>query len=74
MAAHVMAGIGGKGGTVVGVIWFENVLTYVLVAARVYTRRYIRGSVGWDDLCLVITSVSISWPCLGNRLISFSFS
>ncbi|RSM15730.1 hypothetical protein BHE90_008379 [Fusarium euwallaceae] len=57
MAAHVMAGIGGKGGTVVGVIWFENVLTYVLVGARVYTRRYIRGSVGWDDLCLVITSL-----------------
>ncbi|KAJ3464687.1 hypothetical protein MRS44_009473 [Fusarium solani] len=57
MAAHVMAGIGGKGGTVVGVLWFENFLTYVLVAARVYTRRYIRGSVGWDDLCLVITSL-----------------
>lgn len=74
MAAHVMAGIGGKGGTVVGVIWFENVLTYILVAARIYTRRYIRGSVGWDDLCLVITSVSLSWPCLGNRLMSLSFS
>ncbi|KAJ4310435.1 hypothetical protein N0V84_010967 [Fusarium piperis] len=57
MAANVMAGIGGKGGTVVGVIWFENVLTYALVGARVYTRRYIRGSVGWGDLCLVITSL-----------------
>ncbi|KAM5343710.1 hypothetical protein ACJ41O_012247 [Fusarium nematophilum] len=50
-------GIGGKGGVVVGVLWAENVLSYVLIGLRVYTRRYIRGSVGWDDLCLVIVAL-----------------
>lgn len=52
------AGIGGKGGTVVGVLWAENAICYVLIGLRLYTRRYIRGSIGWDDLCLVATSVS----------------
>ncbi|KAH6999436.1 hypothetical protein EDB80DRAFT_650261 [Ilyonectria destructans] len=47
------AGIGGKGATVIGVLWAENVISYVLIGLRVYTRRYIRGSLGWDDLCLV---------------------
>ncbi|KAM0545806.1 hypothetical protein ACHAPJ_011132 [Fusarium lateritium] len=50
------AGIGGKGGMVVGVLWAENIICYILIGLRVYTRRYIRGSVGWDDLCLIATS------------------
>lgn len=51
------AGIAGKGGMVVGVIWAENALSLVLIGMRSYTRRYIRGKLGWDDVCLWITWV-----------------
>ncbi|KAF4994213.1 hypothetical protein FDECE_13210 [Fusarium decemcellulare] len=51
------AGIGGKGGMVAGILWFENVVSYVLIGMRIYTRRYIRGSLGWDDFCLVAVAI-----------------
>ncbi|KPM36263.1 hypothetical protein AK830_g10288 [Neonectria ditissima] len=51
------AGIGGKGGLVVGVIWAENIISYTVIGLRIYTRRYIRGSLGWDDLCLLIVAL-----------------
>lgn len=56
--AYEAPGIGGKGGMVIGVIWAENLLSFVLIALRVYTRKFIKGKVGWDDICLIIT-----WVC-----------
>lgn len=57
MADYVAPGIGGKGGMVIGVIWAENLLTFGLISLRVYTRKFIKGKVGWDDICLIITWV-----------------
>ncbi|CAM1510801.1 Fc.00g083140.m01.CDS01 [Cosmosporella sp. VM-42] len=56
-ASYKLAGVGGKGGVVTGVIWAENVLSYSLIGLRIYTRRYIRGKLGWDDVCLVIVAI-----------------
>jgi hypothetical protein len=58
MADYVAPGIAGKGGMVIGVIWAENLLSFGLISLRVYTRKFIKGKVGWDDICLVITWVS----------------
>ncbi|CAG9957028.1 unnamed protein product [Clonostachys rosea f. rosea IK726] len=49
------AGIGGRGGTVLAVIWGENFLTLILIGLRFYTRHFIRGKVGWDDYWLIVT-------------------
>ncbi|KAF5620097.1 integral membrane protein pth11 [Fusarium sp. NRRL 52700] len=54
------AGLGGKGPMVVGVLWAENVVCYILIGLRLYTRRFIRGSIGWDDVCLVTTSALLT--------------
>lgn len=66
------AGIGGKGATVIGVLWAENVISYALIGLRVYTRRYIRGSLGWDDLCLVSVAVSNGLPPPRTRKLTFN--
>lgn len=58
------SGIGGKGGMVVGVIWAENALSLGLILLRMYTRRFVKGRLGWDDLCLVITWVRQQYYCL----------
>lgn len=54
------AGIGGRGGTVLAVIWGENFLTLILIGLRFYTRHFIRGKVGWDDYWLIVTWVGLS--------------
>lgn len=69
---YVAPGIAGKGGMVVGVIWAENLLALILIGLRTYTRRYVRGKLGWDDTCLIITWVSEAplpcrWSILGGQ-------
>nr|RBR01100.1 hypothetical protein FVER53263_10593 [Fusarium verticillioides] len=51
------AGVGGKGGLLIGVFWAQIVLGIALIGLRIYTRSFIRGSVGWDDVCLILTLV-----------------
>ncbi|KAL5590347.1 hypothetical protein FOBRF1_013904 [Fusarium oxysporum] len=49
------AGVGGKGGLLIGVFWAQIALSIALIGLRIYTRSFIRGSVGWDDVCLIST-------------------
>ncbi|KAF5560113.1 sterol regulatory element-binding ECM22 [Fusarium napiforme] len=51
------AGVGGKGGLLIGVFWAQIALSIALIGLRIYTRSFIRGSVGWDDVCLISTLV-----------------
>ena len=55
-----MGSYGGRGPAVLSVVWAQTVVASVVVCLRVYTRRVILRSVGWDDLFLVITIVRIS--------------
>ncbi|KAG7406482.1 hypothetical protein Forpe1208_v014256 [Fusarium oxysporum f. sp. rapae] len=60
MRPHEMykeAGVGGKGGLLIGVFWAQIALSIALIGLRIYTRSFIRGSVGWDDICLISTLV-----------------
>ncbi|KLO90698.1 Uncharacterized protein LW94_4698 [Fusarium fujikuroi] len=51
------AGVGGKGGLLIGEFWAQIALSIALIGLRIYTRSFIRGSVGWDDVCLISTLV-----------------
>ncbi|KAM0082065.1 hypothetical protein ACKRZS_005785 [Fusarium odoratissimum] len=51
------AGVGGIGGLLIGVFWAQIALSIALIGLRIYTRSFIRGSVGWDDVCLISTLV-----------------
>ncbi|KAF4345178.1 sterol regulatory element-binding ECM22 [Fusarium beomiforme] len=51
------SGVGGKGGLLIGVFWAQIALSIGLIGLRIYTRSFIRGSVGWDDVCLIATLV-----------------
>lgn len=48
-----------KGPTLVGVLWMEVFLSLVILGARYYTRAFILRNMGWDDLLLAITWVSL---------------
>ncbi|RGP71693.1 hypothetical protein FLONG3_6997 [Fusarium longipes] len=50
------AGVGGKGPQLIGVLWFQMALSYFLIGLRLYTRSYIKGSIGVDDWCLISTA------------------
>lgn len=53
-----MSSYGGRGPTINGVLWTETLLAAVFVGARVYTRRFIQRTQGWDDLFLLL-----AWVC-----------
>ena len=54
-----MAVLQAKQRELLGVLWFETVLTLATVGLRWYTRQFIRGHIGWDDRFLAISWVSI---------------
>jgi hypothetical protein len=54
-----MGSYGGLGPTVNAVLWTETVLGFFFTVARVYTRKKIQRSFGWDDAMLVATCVSL---------------
>jgi predicted acyltransferase len=54
-----MTAYGGRGPVLNAVLWTETVAAFIFVALRVWTRKYVLNSLGWDDLCLVATWVRI---------------
>ncbi|KAF4120424.1 hypothetical protein GMORB2_3225 [Geosmithia morbida] len=55
--AYKAAGVGGKGPMMIGVLWFEILLSFAVISLRLWTRKYVKGKIGWDDICLVATFV-----------------
>ena len=49
--------IAGKGPVVVGVLWGQNVLSAIFIGLRFYTRKFVKGTLGWDDYTLMATWV-----------------
>lgn len=49
---------GGRGPTINGVLWAETVVAAFFVFAKIYTRRFILRTHGWDDLFLFLAWVS----------------
>lgn len=62
------AGVGGKGGLLIGVFWAQIAISIALIGLRIYTRSFIRGSVGWDDVCLISTLVGAVRLMQGTEL------
>ncbi|KPM36172.1 hypothetical protein AK830_g10396 [Neonectria ditissima] len=52
-----MGSYGGRGPTVNAALWTETVVAAIFVVLRVYTRKVILRSFGWDDFFLVVTLV-----------------
>ncbi|KAK7421449.1 hypothetical protein QQX98_002147 [Neonectria punicea] len=55
-----MGSYGGRGPTVNAALWTETVVASIFVLLRVYTRKVILRSFGWDDFFLVITLVLLA--------------
>ncbi|CAM1504640.1 Fc.00g022310.m01.CDS01 [Cosmosporella sp. VM-42] len=55
-----MGAYGGRGPAVIGVLWTQSVVASIIVLLRVYTRKVILRSVGWDDLFLLITIILLT--------------
>lgn len=49
--------LGGLGPMVNGVMWMQTALAFIFVVARIYTRRFIIRSLGWDDILIVVSLV-----------------
>jgi len=47
--------LSGKGPTAVAVMWLETTIALIFVTLRLYTRKYLTRSTGWDDYLLIIT-------------------
>lgn len=62
--AYEAAGIGGKGPLMIGIIWFEIFLGSLIIGLRLWTRKFVKGKIGWDDVCLVATQVRTSQICI----------
>ncbi|KAF2202044.1 hypothetical protein GQ43DRAFT_414482 [Delitschia confertaspora ATCC 74209] len=41
-----------------GVMWTQVVIAIVFIAARIYTRRIVINSVGWDDMLMLVNLVT----------------
>lgn len=67
---HEAAGMGGKGPMMVAILWAENFLSLVIISMRLYTRKFVKGKLGWDDICLIITWVCIPKTCCAKRELS----
>lgn len=48
-----------EGPKVIAITVCFNILSTVLIALRMYVRRFIRGALGWDDLLMVIAMVAV---------------
>ncbi|KAI5459432.1 hypothetical protein BGZ63DRAFT_361102 [Mariannaea sp. PMI_226] len=55
-----MSSYGGRGPTVNAVLWTETVLAGIFVLLRVYTRKVVLSSFGWDDFFLIITWILLA--------------
>lgn len=55
--------LGGKGITVVAVLFVEAFVSGLCIGLRWFTRKFVRGDVGADDFVLLATWVSaiLSW-------------
>lgn len=47
-----------QGPMLVGVLWMEVIICFIILCLRVYTRTIIRSNMGLDDLLLIVT-----WVC-----------
>ena len=54
--------LGDLGPTIVAVLWVETSMACVFVIARVYSRKFVSHSVGYDDYLAVVTLVCRSLP------------
>ena len=61
-----------QGPMLVGVLWMEVIICFIILCLRVYTRTIIRSNMGFDDLLLIVTWVCFfsdrSWRFLLTRL------
>ncbi|RYP74415.1 hypothetical protein DL770_007613 [Monosporascus sp. CRB-9-2] len=51
----VPPGMGRKGTFLVAMLWGENALSGIIIALRLYTRRFVKGEIGADDCTLAFT-------------------
>ncbi|KAF4988167.1 hypothetical protein FDECE_15164 [Fusarium decemcellulare] len=52
-----MGSYGGRGHMLNAVLWTETVIATLFVVLRVYTRKVVLRSFGWDDFFLIITLI-----------------
>jgi hypothetical protein len=69
-----MSSYGGKGRTLNAVLWTETAIGALFVLMRIYTRKFILRSAGWDDAFLFITLVGASPSSDCQQTISSSWT